>query len=507
MQRVALACVVIAIAAGCGNVRSEAVDAGDIVDAGVTDEGTVRYKLSVALAGNGMGTVLSTPAGINCGGDCSETYDSGSAITLTATAGSGATFLGWTGGGCSGTAPCVLTLGADTTVTAAFALSNSLIVTLAGNGSGSVSSSPAGISCGSDCSEAYVPNTSVMLTASPAIGSTFTGWSGGGCSGTGTCSVTITNALMVTATFTLAQFALTVTIAGGGTGLVTSDPAGISCSSTCTANYNFGTMVTLSPAPGDQVSRFARWSGGCSGAAGCVVTVMGPTTVTASFDRRGVLYTIRDGDDMVQRMDPVSGTITNIGGLGVDFAFGDCAWDSANNTLYMVPRAGTGMNANTNLYRVNTSTGAATVVGTHGIIDMRALAFNPVSNTLYAHGNTNGSLYTINVNTGAATFVGTGNVGILDALAWDTSRNRMVGVTADATAGELFTVNLTNGAVTSLGTAGPTENAGMAYDPVIDRYWVVDFNGQLFQYDPSANMARTDLPGISGAHTCLTFRP
>jgi hypothetical protein len=229
---------------------------------------------------------------------------------------------------------------------------------------------------------------------------------------------------------------------------------------------------------------------------------MAPTTVTASFDRRGVLYTIRDADDMVQRIDPVSMAITNIGTLGVDFAFGDCAWDSANNTLYMVPRT-----TSLNLYRVSTSTGNATLVGSHGISDMRALAFNPLSSTLYAHGNSNGSLYTININTGAATFVGTGNVGILDALAWDTTRNRMVGVTADATAGELFTVNLANGAVTSLGAAGAVENAGMAYDPVIDRYWVVDFNGRMFQYNPNANMARTDLPGIAGAHTCLTFRP
>src|SRR4029079_1918644 len=108
--------------------------------------------------------------------------------------------------------------------------------------------------------------------------------------------------------------------------------------------------------------------------------------------------------------------------------------DSANNTLYMVPRT-----TSLNLYSVSTSTGNATLIGSHGISDMRALALNPLSSSLYAHGNNTGSLYTINITTGAATFVGTGNVGILDALAWDTTRNRMVGVTADATAGELFT--------------------------------------------------------------------
>ena len=63
-----------------------------------------------------------------------------------------------------------------------------------------MTSSPAGISCGSDCSESYASGTSVTLTASAAGGSTFAGWSGA-CSGTGTCNVTMTAARSVTATF------------------------------------------------------------------------------------------------------------------------------------------------------------------------------------------------------------------------------------------------------------------------------------------------------------------
>ena len=75
-----------------------------------------------------------------------------------------------------------------------------LTVGKAGTGSGTVTSSPAGISCGSDCSESYASGTSVTLTASAAGGSTFAGWSGA-CSGTGTCTVSMTAALSVTATF------------------------------------------------------------------------------------------------------------------------------------------------------------------------------------------------------------------------------------------------------------------------------------------------------------------
>jgi hypothetical protein len=80
--------------------------------------------------------------------------------------------------------------------------SHSLAVTKAGNGSGTVSSSPAGIDCGSTCSGWFASGSSVTLTATPAATSTFAGWSGGGCSGTGTCTVTADAAKAVTATFT-----------------------------------------------------------------------------------------------------------------------------------------------------------------------------------------------------------------------------------------------------------------------------------------------------------------
>jgi hypothetical protein len=65
-----------------------------------------------------------------------------------------------------------------------------------------VSSSPAGIDCGSTCSASFDYNTAVTLTAAAATGSTFTRWSGSGCSGTGSCTVTMNGTKSVTATFT-----------------------------------------------------------------------------------------------------------------------------------------------------------------------------------------------------------------------------------------------------------------------------------------------------------------
>ncbi len=81
-----------------------------------------QYTLTVLKAGSGTGTVTSSPAGINCGSDCSEPYNQGAKITLKVKADPGSTFKGWSGG-CTGTSSsCKLTMTSDQTVTATFAL-------------------------------------------------------------------------------------------------------------------------------------------------------------------------------------------------------------------------------------------------------------------------------------------------------------------------------------------------------------------------------------------------
>ncbi|MCB0051220.1 MAG: hypothetical protein KDE24_16930, partial [Caldilinea sp.] len=66
-----------------------------------------------------------------------------------------------------------------------------------------VTSSPAGINCGATCTANYDSDTLVTLDAVSALGSTFSGWSGEGCTGTGACQVTMDGAKSVTANFTL----------------------------------------------------------------------------------------------------------------------------------------------------------------------------------------------------------------------------------------------------------------------------------------------------------------
>ncbi|MGI8518497.1 MAG: InlB B-repeat-containing protein [Acidimicrobiia bacterium] len=172
-------------------------------DSAGADGGTGPFNLTVSKAGTGSGTVTSSPTGIKCGSDCTQTYAAGTTVTLTAKVGRGSTFGGWSGA-CTGTGSCVVSMTEARSVTATFTTGGSsgfvLTVTKAGAGSGTVTTSPAGIKCGSDCTETYTSGTTVTLTARVGRGSTFTGWSGA-CSGTGSCVVSMTAAKSVTATF------------------------------------------------------------------------------------------------------------------------------------------------------------------------------------------------------------------------------------------------------------------------------------------------------------------
>ena len=259
-----------------------------------TTSSTQGYQLTVSKAGTGTGTVASAPAGILCGTTCSATYVAGTAVTLTATPDIGSTFTGWSGGGCAGTAPCTLAANAPVTVTATFTAATQVQVTVsnAGTGTGTVASAPAGILCGTTCSATYVAGTAVTLTATPDIGSTFTGWSGGGCAGTAPCTLAGDASVTVTASFSLVSLpSYSLTVVSTGPGRVTSTPSGINCGSVCSATYPSGTLITLTATPNSASAAFTGWSGGaCSGSAPtCTITMTGVNAVSATFKGKGGL--------------------------------------------------------------------------------------------------------------------------------------------------------------------------------------------------------------------------
>src|SRR5207302_211185 len=204
----------------------------------------------------------------------------------TAAPASGSTFAGWSGS-CTGTGACPVTMSGARAVTATFNVQRfTLTVSEGGTGGGSVTSSDGLINCPGTCTATYNSGISVTLTAAPASGSTFAGWSGS-CTGTGACPVTMSGARAVTATFNVQRFTLTVSEERGllGSGTVTSSPAGINCGGTCTASYNSGTVVTLTATPAAPLSVFVGWSGACSGILvnTCTVTMTGNRSATATF--------------------------------------------------------------------------------------------------------------------------------------------------------------------------------------------------------------------------------
>jgi len=179
----------------------------------VTATFELQRDLTVAGGGTGNGSVTSDVAGISCtltagvaSNDCNESYDDGTAITLTAAADAGSRFDSWSGA-CSGTGTCQLTMDQARSLTATFVLQQELTVDGAGVGNGSVTSDLTGIGCtvtagvaSNDCTAFYDGGTMVTLTAVAGGGSAFDGWSGA-CTGTGTCQVTMTQPRNVTATF------------------------------------------------------------------------------------------------------------------------------------------------------------------------------------------------------------------------------------------------------------------------------------------------------------------
>jgi hypothetical protein len=256
-----------------------------------------QHQLSVTKEGSGTGTVTSSPAGIDCGLTCSASFDHGATVTLTATSGAKTKAVQWAGcGSVDGENKCLVTMSGAKAVTATFDLEPTpkfkLTVSELGAGSGTVTSSPAGINCAPTCNAEYDEGTEVTLSASPEAGSTFSGWSGSGCSGTGTCKVTMSAAKSVTATFDeVPKYSLTVSRLGAGSGTVTSIPSGINCGSQCSAEFEEGKVVTLSQTPASG-SEFRGWSGACSGTGACEVTMSEAKSVSARFANAKQLLTI-----------------------------------------------------------------------------------------------------------------------------------------------------------------------------------------------------------------------
>jgi ABC-type phosphate transport system substrate-binding protein/archaellin len=249
-----------------------------------------QFQLKVAKKGTGSGTVTSAPAGINCGTECEATFNTGTVVKLTGAPAAGSKTVVWNGcDSVNGSNECVVTMSAAKEVEATFDLVPlfQLKVVKNGTGSGTVTSLPAGIDCGSECQASFAEGTVVALTGTPNAGSKAVVWQScpGTVNGSNQCVVTMSAAKEAKATFDLVQFSLKVVKNGSGSGIVTSSPAGINCGSECEAAFNTGTLVKLTGASTGG-SKAVAWSGcdSVNGSNECVVTMSAAKEVEATFD-------------------------------------------------------------------------------------------------------------------------------------------------------------------------------------------------------------------------------
>ena len=236
---------------------------------------TMRYGLTVNRAGSGSGTITSNPAGINCGATCSANFNYNTVVTLTAAANTGSTFTAWSGSGCAGTGTCSVTMSAARTVTGTFTLNTYIITPTAGAGGNIMPGTPQTVTYGGERGFTITPSTGYHILDVRV--------DGGSVGAMGVYTFTnVTANHTITAAFAINTYALTVNRAGNGSGTITSNPAGINCGATCSANFNYNTVVTLTAAA-NTGSTFSGWGSDCAGTGTCSVTMSAARAVTGTF--------------------------------------------------------------------------------------------------------------------------------------------------------------------------------------------------------------------------------
>lgn len=261
---------------GEASTGSESTGAGEESSGTPADGGGAAADSTEVFVQNpGGGRVLSSPAGIDCGTACTDTFSPrpASGIFLDAVADPGWNFVRWTGD-CIGIGTCEVVMQDVVHVAVAFSEDPVLSVQKVGNGQGRVTSSPDGIDCDAGCdsdASPYVEGTPITLSATPEFGTTFVGWSGAGCSGTDNCTVTLSTNTTIEAEFVLEKRDLDLSKIGPypTSGSALSMPEGIDCLPPCTseiAEFDYGTSVSLSATPYMTSGyEFSGYGGDCSG--------------------------------------------------------------------------------------------------------------------------------------------------------------------------------------------------------------------------------------------------
>jgi hypothetical protein len=213
-----------------------------------------------------------------------------------------------------------------------------------------------------------------------------------------------------------------------------------------------------------------------------------------------VLYTLRGVEATLLQIDTKTLSIREIGPLNLPFQFGDLAWDTEQNSLYLGNGIGQPF-----LATVDTATGAGTVIGDHNVIPLAGLTFDSSTHTLYASSlGLPGHLFRLDPRTALAMNVGPFTpffISGIGSLAYDSRSSRLLGNSEGFT--DLYEIDRNTGDLNQVSDGGPNPRMSLAYDPVFNRLWAVDRSGTLSSYDlneqfPTAVPLLTGLGDIQG---------
>ena len=211
--------------------------------------------------------------------------------------------------------------------------------------------------------------------------------------------------------------------------------------------------------------------------------------VVATFAQADLLYTVQEGTDSLATINTTSGAVNVIGSLGTSYNFGDLAFNTNNNTMYMVNGRGS---VPSNLYTVNLTTGQATLIGSTGQVEMFGLAFDPTTGKLFGSQSTGATgFFDMNLGTGSATLIGNPGVN-LDGMTYVGSTGDIAGMWAGP--GSLHRINRNTGAQTLLSAGGGfVDNGGLAWLASDNNIYSVDWSGGFYKYNVGSAYARTTI--------------
>jgi hypothetical protein len=270
-----------------------------------------------------------------------------------------------------------------------------LTVSKTGAGDGTITSSPSGINCGGTCSYGYEDETSVTLTAATSIGNIFTGWSGEGCSGTGTCTVTMTQARNVTANFDIDYCTLTSNNLPSAGGSISG-----------AGSYQCGSAVTLTASPNTGYN-FSKWTN----SGGTQLSTNNPYTFTLSSSMTvNANYNYNEYTLTLLRDPSAGGSVSGAGNYEYQASVTAIATPETGYTFVNWTDGGDNVVSTDASYTFNMPSENKTLVANFEVDELLVSILSPENNSTFSYGEEINFLASVDNNTGEHTCSWTSSV-------------------------------------------------------------------------------------------------